>query len=311
MVYYQPWDTDRLTYITVNGVDQGTISAPNVPSPNYGISTKTIPLIAGSNTIVLSNGPGWGPHWDYLDVPVVTYIVTASAGANGVISPAGAVFVAPDGSQAFTITANPNYAIDQVLVDGVNNPAAVASGSYTFSGVRSDHTIRATFKLAAVSVANLAALKAQVGNTVNLTGTVTVTCKGSGLFFVGEESYKGCIKVVGSDVVTTGAYLTNLTGLVSVDVYGQYTLTLSAPVSTATTGNVIKLVGTNNKAAKTDAKLRTNKVRLWGNVSGSTITDGYTSPITVVGGTLGTGVVVLDGVLWQEGGSVVLYQNLP
>jgi hypothetical protein len=74
---------------------------------------------------------------------------------------------------------------------------------------------------------------------------------------------------------------------------------------------VIKLVGVNNKSAKTDAILLTNLVKVWGSVAGATITDGYSSPITVINPSLGTSFVVVDGVLWQEGGDVVLYQNLP
>jgi len=248
---------------------------------------------------------------NYKTTNIATYNITASATAGGTISPLGVRAVGETDSQAYTITPNFGYQIDKVLVDSVNDPGAVSSGTYTFTNVTTTHTIAASFKLDTVPVINLAALKAQVGNVVNLTGNVTVTCKGSGLFFVGEESYKGCIKVVSSDVVTTGAYLTNLTGLVTVDIYGQYTITLSAPVSTATTGSVIKPLGANNKAAKTDAKLWTNTLRVWGNVSGSTIDDGYGNPITVSGGTLGAGVVVVNGVLWQEGGSVVLYQNIP
>ncbi|MCX6345190.1 MAG: putative Ig domain-containing protein, partial [Armatimonadetes bacterium] len=170
-----------------------------------------------------------------------------------------------------------------------------------------------TTGLATTPVANLAALKAKAGTgeTVQLTGNVTVTCKNSGLFFVGEQSYKGCIKVIGADVVATGEHVTNLIGIVTVDSYGQYTITLSAPVSPAATGNAIKTVGVNNKSAKTDAKLLTNLVRVWGLVSGATITDGYIAPITVINPALGAGVIVVSGVLWREGGDVVLYQNLP
>ncbi|MCX6344042.1 MAG: S8 family serine peptidase [Armatimonadetes bacterium] len=178
------------------------------------------------------------------------------------------------------------------------------SGTHTGGGIGSTST----------PVANLAALKlkAGTGETVKLTGTVTVTCKNSGLFFVGEQSYKGCIKVVGTAVVTAGAYITDLIGIVTVDGYGQYTITIgSNPVTTTTGGSVIKAVGANNKTAKTDAKLRTNLVKVWGLVAGATIDDGYGAPITVINPALGAGVVAVSGILWREGGDVVLYQNLP
>ena len=60
-------------------------------------------------------------------------------------SPSGAVLVDYGGSQAFAISPDPGYAIVDVLVDGTNNPAAVNSGSYTFTNVTANHTITASF----------------------------------------------------------------------------------------------------------------------------------------------------------------------
>ena len=50
------------------------------------------------------------------------------------------------GSQIYTITPNNGYSRATVLVDGVNDPAAVTSGTYTFTNVTANHTISATFK---------------------------------------------------------------------------------------------------------------------------------------------------------------------
>ncbi|MDR2970445.1 MAG: choice-of-anchor J domain-containing protein, partial [Bacteroidales bacterium] len=74
-----------------------------------------------------------------------TYTITATAGANGTIDPIGETTVNYGEDQTFTITPNPGYEITQVLVDGTNNPAAVASGSYTFENVTANHTISASF----------------------------------------------------------------------------------------------------------------------------------------------------------------------
>lgn len=71
-----------------------------------------------------------------------TQTLTASAGANGSISPTGAVDLLAGQNQSFTITANSGYHIADVLVDGVS---AGAVGTYAFTGVNSDHTISVSF----------------------------------------------------------------------------------------------------------------------------------------------------------------------
>jgi hypothetical protein len=72
--------------------------------------------------------------------------ITASAGPNGTISPSGTVWVVNATNKTFTISADSGFLVDKVLVDGVNDPAAVAAASYTFSGVTGDHTIAASFR---------------------------------------------------------------------------------------------------------------------------------------------------------------------
>jgi hypothetical protein len=84
-----------------------------------------------------------------------TYVLSASAGANGSISPATAT-VDAGGSQTFTITPDPSYHVADVLVDGQSVGAVL---SYTFGQVSADHTISAdfavdTFTISAVAGAN-------------------------------------------------------------------------------------------------------------------------------------------------------------
>ena len=71
-----------------------------------------------------------------------SHTITASAGSGGSISPVGEVSVSSGSSQAFTITPDSAYDIDDVLVDGGSEGAIT---SYTFSNVIEDHTIEATF----------------------------------------------------------------------------------------------------------------------------------------------------------------------
>ena len=74
--------------------------------------------------------------------PTPSHTITASAGTGGSISPSGSVPVQDGGSQTFTITPNSGYAISNVLVD---RQSVGAVRSYTFSNVRSNHTISASF----------------------------------------------------------------------------------------------------------------------------------------------------------------------
>lgn len=75
--------------------------------------------------------------------PVKTaYVITATAGANGTISPSGDVAVNEGASQSFTITPNSGYAIQDVTVDG---STVGAVSTYTFPNVTGPHTITASF----------------------------------------------------------------------------------------------------------------------------------------------------------------------
>jgi uncharacterized repeat protein (TIGR01451 family) len=70
--------------------------------------------------------------------------ITASAGANGNISPVALVTLVQGSSQAFTITPDLGYHVLDVLVDGFSVGAVT---SYTFSSVAVNHTISATFTI--------------------------------------------------------------------------------------------------------------------------------------------------------------------
>ena len=73
---------------------------------------------------------------------VTGYVIKASAGANGSISPSGSVSVSAGGNKSFTITANAGYKISDVLVDG---KSVGAVDSYMFEKVRANHTIEVLF----------------------------------------------------------------------------------------------------------------------------------------------------------------------
>lgn len=69
----------------------------------------------------------------------LTHTITASAGIGASISPSGTINVSGGNSQLFSIAAQANYRIIDVLVDGVSQGALA---SYTFSNMASSHLIQ-------------------------------------------------------------------------------------------------------------------------------------------------------------------------
>lgn len=74
---------------------------------------------------------------------IQNYVIKASAGAGGSISPAGEITVAKGSSRTYTIKPQSGYAIKDVVVDGVSMGAKQV---YTFPNITGNHTITASFK---------------------------------------------------------------------------------------------------------------------------------------------------------------------
>jgi uncharacterized repeat protein (TIGR02543 family) len=126
-----------------------------------------------------------------------TYTISASAGANGSISPSGAVAVEHGASQTFTITPALGYHIADVLVDG---SSVGAVGSYNFTDVTADHRIEASFAVTTYTIA----ASAGAGGSITPAGTVTVNYDGSQTFAIAPiEGYQ--IADVKVDGVSQGA----------------------------------------------------------------------------------------------------------
>ncbi len=79
-------------------------------------------------------------------VPLINFTITSSAGANGSISPSGAVSVNSGSKQIFGVVAAPGYVISNILVDGYGVSFSDPKDSdYTFLNITSNHTISTTF----------------------------------------------------------------------------------------------------------------------------------------------------------------------
>ncbi len=95
------------------------------------------------------------------------FTITAIAGVNGTITPAGITTVISGNSQTYTITPDEGYIIQDVTVDGVSVGAV---STYTFDNVDDDHTISASF----VAGYEITATSG-VGGTISPSGTVGVS----------------------------------------------------------------------------------------------------------------------------------------
>ena len=76
--------------------------------------------------------------------PSDSFLIVASCGDYGDISPKGNIKVVKGGSQIFTFTPNQEYMVDSVFVDGIF--VASDTSSYTIENVQADMTIHVVFK---------------------------------------------------------------------------------------------------------------------------------------------------------------------
>jgi len=124
---------------------------------NYNVTVLTQPA---SQTCTITNGAGTAGASDITNVAVTCainqYTVTASAGANGSISPSGAQTVNSGANISFTATANSGHAVNQWLVGG--SPVQSGGNTFQLSNVTSNQTVSVSFGTISLapSVSNLA-----------------------------------------------------------------------------------------------------------------------------------------------------------
>src|ERR1700678_734021 len=72
------------------------------------------------------------------------YTITASAGANGTVSP-DTITVVSGKNAAFTFSPATGFHTDSLWVDGVFTQSLAGAGSYTLSNVTANHTVKVSF----------------------------------------------------------------------------------------------------------------------------------------------------------------------
>ena len=185
---------------------------------------------------------------NYEAIPVTGYTITATAGANGSITPIGAVGVAAGGSQTFTISPSSGYVIDTLKVDGLE---VTATTSYTFSDVKANHTIEVTFKQESQTPDVTApSITTQPGNAtvkVGETATFTIAVNGTDLTYqwqIDRNDGNGWVNIDGATaaIYTTSTVDINCSGF-------KYQCVVSNSAGTDTSNTAVLTVMENTTPA--------------------------------------------------------------
>ena len=135
-------------------------------------------------------------HSIHAEFETRVYIIAASAGENGSITPSGEVNVLHQTSQLFVITPAANYHISDVVVDGVSVGAV---NQYMFENVISAHTIHALFTIDTFTII----ASADINGSISPSNVVTADY-GSDQTFVITPDYGFQVADVVVDGVSVG-----------------------------------------------------------------------------------------------------------
>jgi hypothetical protein len=192
------------------------------PAANYHVATVTVDgspvAVAASYTFTNVTVA----HTIAASFAIDTRTITASAAANGAISPAGAVSVAYGANQAFTITPDANYHVADVLVDGVSVGAVT---SYTFTNVTATHTIAASFAMDTRTIT----ASAGANGSISPSGAVSVSYGANQTFnFTPAATYHV------ADVLVDGVSVGAVTSYTFTNVTATHTIAASFAIDTYT-----------------------------------------------------------------------------
>ena len=233
----------------------GTISQNGVTNVNYGsrpsytITPNTgnvidSVLVNGTKVTVNNNVYTFDSvktnQTIWVTFKIQTYTITATSGTGGTISPSGTTTVNYGSRPSYTITVNAGYVLDSVLVNG--QKVSITNNVYTFDSVKSNQTIRVTFKIQTYTISATAG----VGGTIIQNGTTTVNYGSRPSYIITANAgyvidsvlVNGTKVNIGNNIYTFDSVKTNQTIRVTFKIQ-TYTITASAG-----TGGTISPSGT-------------------------------------------------------------------
>jgi len=147
----------------------------------------------------------------------ITLTITATAGAGGTIAHNADYEAIPCASnESYTIVANDGYRIVSVIVDDefdVTNEVIANNGVYTFTNVRANHTIAATFGLIPANTYTITATAGENG---------TITPNGEVVVYEGDDQN---FTIVAAEGYRVASVMVDETEVVAQLVNGVYTFT--------------------------------------------------------------------------------------
>ncbi|MFA6457430.1 MAG: hypothetical protein WCW40_11455, partial [Bacteroidota bacterium] len=137
------YDTYNATF-NFNAADvDGGANTNNFVIKRYEISSWN-DVTTGTLSSTSSQGTGINGFGEFAVGELVTYDITSSVVGSGSITPFGTTSVSYGTNQNYSISADPGYHIDSVIVDGANIGVVA---SYDFLTVTSTHSIAAYFSI--------------------------------------------------------------------------------------------------------------------------------------------------------------------
>ena len=217
-----------------------------VPNPNYYIKDVQVDGVSIGTVNAHTFSTVSTDHTITASFDINTYIITASSGLHGSISPTGNAAVIHGGNQTFDITSKAGYHIGQVTVDGA---VVTLANSYSFTNVTSNHSISVNF------VPNTYTITASAGDygSISPVGPVSIEHGSSQTYTISADPGYSIVdvKVDGASVDAVTSYtFSNIAADHTIsalfDLENQAPIADAGPDQNIQSGVVVSLNGSNS-----------------------------------------------------------------